>query len=195
MTTEVHKITLLVVDHDNVGADGIAMLLENTRYANRCMHPDVIEVATTEIEWDDNHPLNTTDKAVQIPAFRELFPNPVVEIGYEPGDTAPVVNVIPENSVTVKLMDEGAAARHVLTHGGVSLYYCDDDCTLSEHWLSTIPYLPAEAEEAFDWRELDCIAPQEQARYEELFPEDEIRQILAYNIDLGIITEDGLDRS
>lgn len=56
---KVHKVTLIVIDHDELGADGVASALENARYANRCISPDVIKVETVDCgEWSDDHPLN-----------------------------------------------------------------------------------------------------------------------------------------
>jgi hypothetical protein len=56
---KVHKITICVVDHDDVGAEEIPIILENVRYPNRCISPHVISVESREIgPWDDDHPLN-----------------------------------------------------------------------------------------------------------------------------------------
>lgn len=57
---QVHKITLIVLDHDGVGAEGVASLLENTRYANDAISPTVIATDSVEIgEWEDTNPLNS----------------------------------------------------------------------------------------------------------------------------------------
>lgn len=56
--TQVHKITLLVIDHDDVGAKELGNILARARYPNHCMSPRVIETETAEVDWTDEHPLN-----------------------------------------------------------------------------------------------------------------------------------------
>lgn len=68
---KVHKVTLLVVDHDDIGADEMKVVIENTRYPNRCISPDVMAVETCEVEWTDSHPLNHYTRRVK--AFEQLF--------------------------------------------------------------------------------------------------------------------------
>jgi len=59
--TNVYKIELFVVDHDDIGADDIKETLENTRYPNRCISPHVINIEGRDIgDWDDSNPLNYT---------------------------------------------------------------------------------------------------------------------------------------
>ena len=70
-TTKVHRVTLLVIDDDDLGADGVREVLENARYPNRCIRPDVKSVETREVEWHDKHPLNRRDTADE--AYRALF--------------------------------------------------------------------------------------------------------------------------
>lgn len=69
-----YKVTLLIIDHDELGADEIKVELENTKYANYCISPNVMEVEEAEIgEWDGDHPLNQRDgKVVE---FKKLFSN------------------------------------------------------------------------------------------------------------------------
>lgn len=55
---KVHKVTLLIIDTDDLGADGVREVLENTRYANHCISPDVKAIETVEVKWSDDHPLN-----------------------------------------------------------------------------------------------------------------------------------------
>jgi hypothetical protein len=70
---QVHKITLLVIDLDEIGAEEIKDIIENTHYPNRCISPDVFSVETVDIgEWDDDHPLNDNDTAEA--EWRRLFP-------------------------------------------------------------------------------------------------------------------------
>jgi hypothetical protein len=72
--TKVHKITLLIVDHDGLGAKEIINVLEGQRYPNHCIVPDVMRVESREVEWSDAHPLN--QRATQAEAFLALFAQP-----------------------------------------------------------------------------------------------------------------------
>lgn len=69
--TKVHKITLLVVDHDDLGAKESAVVLENARYPNHCMSPRVVSIETREVNWNDDHPLNQSSSWRR--AFVALF--------------------------------------------------------------------------------------------------------------------------
>lgn len=68
---QVHKVTLMVVDHDGLGADGLQAVLEETRYPNRCISPRVAQVATVEVGWVDDNPLNY--EATWRAEFERLF--------------------------------------------------------------------------------------------------------------------------
>ena len=58
-----YKITLLVIDSDNVGREEIVCILEDTKYPNWCISPEVIETKEGDIgDWLDDHPLNTIGK-------------------------------------------------------------------------------------------------------------------------------------
>lgn len=71
---KVHKVTLYVVDFDEVGAKGVAQVLEDTKYPNRCIDPRVLEVDTAELgEWDDSSPLNMVDISVVKAELDRLF--------------------------------------------------------------------------------------------------------------------------
>lgn len=70
--TKAYKMVLLFVDHDDLGPDGAANLLENARYPNHVIGPTVMSMETREVMWnDDDHPLN--DRAGQEAAFEKLF--------------------------------------------------------------------------------------------------------------------------
>lgn len=69
---EVHKVTILVVDCDGLGAQGVKDEFENTPYANHCMNPEVKEVETQMITYTDSHPINSTVKADA--EYEKLFP-------------------------------------------------------------------------------------------------------------------------
>ena len=55
---KIHKIEILIVDMDDVGASEITDIIENTKYPNHCISPQVKKIITKEIEWSDSHPLN-----------------------------------------------------------------------------------------------------------------------------------------
>lgn len=70
MMTKVHMVTVLVIDHDDLGPDGVRETLEHTKYPNWCMCPSVMDIQTREVEWSDDHPLNG---GKQEQAAKELF--------------------------------------------------------------------------------------------------------------------------
>ena len=55
-----------MIDHDELGEDGLRRVIEGTKYPNWCIHPKVIESESRDVEWDDDHPLNQT-------GWRETF--------------------------------------------------------------------------------------------------------------------------
>ena len=64
-----YKVTLIVVDHDNMGADEIKLNIENERYTN----PRVTEIESVDIgEWGDDHPLNK--RILPIAEINRIFP-------------------------------------------------------------------------------------------------------------------------
>ncbi len=70
---KVHKVTLMILDFDQLGIQGVADALENARYANDCIMPSVIDIETAEIgEWQDEHPLNSP--LTEAKEFARLFP-------------------------------------------------------------------------------------------------------------------------
>jgi hypothetical protein len=71
---QVHRVTLLIVDHDEVGAAAVAQHLQYTRYPNHCIAPTVLAIETREVEWSDNHPLN--QKRTQAAEAERLFAEP-----------------------------------------------------------------------------------------------------------------------
>lgn len=61
MSVNVYKVTLLIVDHDDIGVEEVKAVLENQNYPNHCIHPDVMAVdVRTMSEWNDKHPINDT---------------------------------------------------------------------------------------------------------------------------------------
>jgi len=104
----------------------------------------------------------------------------------------PDVTVEPEEAVEIELIDGLAEGTLVLTRKGVSIYQCwKDNDILSDYWLATYPGVNWESDAAFDIRELPDVPDSQCRRYERLFPDDADKQVLAYNIDAGRITEEG----
>ena len=61
--TTVYKVTLAIIDHDELGTEEITDVLENTKYPNYCIYPDVLTIEGKDIgEWDDQLPINYTDR-------------------------------------------------------------------------------------------------------------------------------------
>lgn len=69
--TKVHEVTLLIVDFDQLGAEEIKNVIENARYPNRCISPQVKNTVTVEVEWDDDHPLN--NRHTKDEEYKRLF--------------------------------------------------------------------------------------------------------------------------
>jgi hypothetical protein len=65
---------LTIVDLDEIDAEEVKIVIENTHYPNRCISPDVVKIETADIgEWDDEHPLNNIGTAEE--EWRRLFPS------------------------------------------------------------------------------------------------------------------------
>lgn len=70
---KVHRIVLMVIDFDQLGAKDVKTTIENIRYPNDCIYPSVMGLETVDIgEWSDDHPLNKT--ATSRAEFARLFP-------------------------------------------------------------------------------------------------------------------------
>ena len=70
-----HVITLLVIDHDKIGAAEAVQTIECARYPNRCIRPHVLSAKTAEIgEWGDDHPLNR--QGTDVLAWLGIGPHP-----------------------------------------------------------------------------------------------------------------------
>ena len=66
----VHRVVLMVIDFDEIGAESVKDVIENARFPNRCISPKVMALETRDIgEWTDDHPLNYRDKD----EFNKLF--------------------------------------------------------------------------------------------------------------------------
>jgi hypothetical protein len=70
--TKAYKLTVLIVDHDNIGIRDAISELENARYPNRCIMPIVAHAESTDLgEWHDDHAANRGANK-----FLALFPDP-----------------------------------------------------------------------------------------------------------------------
>lgn len=57
---KVHKLTVYVIDFDKLGPDEVKSVIQNTKYPNRCISPQVLRVETADCgKWHDDHPLNS----------------------------------------------------------------------------------------------------------------------------------------
>jgi hypothetical protein len=60
---QVIKLEVVIIDMDGIGAEEIKSMIENQRYPNHCISPNVSKMEVREIgEWSDEHPLNSLDK-------------------------------------------------------------------------------------------------------------------------------------
>ena len=67
-----YKLEILVIDHENVGEKEIKKMIENTKYPNYCINPNVKNIDVADIgEWSDDHPLNKRDTADE--EYQRLF--------------------------------------------------------------------------------------------------------------------------
>lgn len=68
-----YKLEVLIIDFEDVGESDIKGLIENTKYPNWCISPDVKNIVSADIgEWDDNHPLNKRETCDI--EYKRLFP-------------------------------------------------------------------------------------------------------------------------
>jgi hypothetical protein len=68
----VYRIELMILDFDEIGEEEIKRVLEDTRYPNRCISPEVMEIESHDIgEWNDQNPLNYKSKSKE--AFNLIF--------------------------------------------------------------------------------------------------------------------------
>ena len=69
---KIHKLEILILDFDEVGAEGITRIVEDHEYPNHCFSPSVMRIETVDIgEWSDDHPLN--GRATQEAEYARLF--------------------------------------------------------------------------------------------------------------------------
>ena len=68
---KVIKLEVMVIDLDGIGVEEVKEALENARYPNRCISPNVMGVKYCHVDWSDDHPLNKNDTHVE--AYEILF--------------------------------------------------------------------------------------------------------------------------
>lgn len=59
---KVHKVTLFIIDTDDIGAESIQEVIQEQRYPNHCIAPKVVSVDTREVDCIDGvdaHPINS----------------------------------------------------------------------------------------------------------------------------------------
>ena len=67
-----YRLEVFVIDFDDIGIDAIRFELENARFGNRCIEPEVKGVEERDIgEWGDDHPLNMIETADE--EYERLF--------------------------------------------------------------------------------------------------------------------------
>lgn len=67
-------VTITIIDLDEIGAEEIKDVIENTRYPNRCISPYVFKIESADIgEWSYEHPLN--DEKTAEAEWKRLFPS------------------------------------------------------------------------------------------------------------------------
>ena len=98
-----------------------------------------------------------------------------------------------DGDVELVTVDGDGVSQFVLEYKGVTVYYAEqDEDTSSDYWLGCWPRCYYESDDAFDWRDLADIPDQLLPQYVTLYPDCNMKQVLAYNIDAGHITESGL---
>lgn len=108
--TEVHKVTILVVDHDGLGAKGVKDEFENTSYANHCMNPKVKQVETRTVPYTDAHPLNSNLQEKHAPEYNRLFPETI-----HPDSAAIILNADGSYELALpKIGEDDPVQTHVL---------------------------------------------------------------------------------
>ena len=72
---KVYKVTLCILDFDELGPDEISIEIENVNYPNRSIYPKVVDIDSREIGewWDDDHPLNHDPEHIE---FLRMFSEP-----------------------------------------------------------------------------------------------------------------------
>lgn len=68
-----YKVTLLVIDFENINEDCICEEIANVNYPNDCIRPQILNCEGVDIgEWTDDHPLNQSETFNE--EVNKLFP-------------------------------------------------------------------------------------------------------------------------
>ncbi len=68
----VYKVELMIIDHDSLGEKEIKDVIENTKYPNWCISPNVMAIESRDIgEWSDDNPLNKI--SLQESEYKRIF--------------------------------------------------------------------------------------------------------------------------
>lgn len=71
---KVHRIVCFIVDLDGLGSEGVIEQLELTQYGNHAPAPRIVNIQSAEIEWSDDHPLNSVPSSRSArQAYENLF--------------------------------------------------------------------------------------------------------------------------
>lgn len=69
---KVYSLEIMVIDFDDCGGEEIKDMIENARYPNHAITPNVKKITSIDIgEWSDSHPLN--NKETSDSEYRSLF--------------------------------------------------------------------------------------------------------------------------
>lgn len=69
---KVHKLEIMVVDFDEVGADEVASMIVNARYPNHAIAPLCMDLKTVDVgEWHDENLLN--NKRTATDEYKRIF--------------------------------------------------------------------------------------------------------------------------
>ncbi len=112
------------------------------------------------------------------------------------GDEAPIVKCDNlADAERIELIDGEEGRWLFLDYGGVKVYHtnnCNHPDMISEVWFSTERGHESDEEGVFEWCDFPSIPEDEAAKYKALFPDDSEKQQMAYAIDAGYVTGDGL---
>ena len=77
---KVYKVTLMVIDYDDLGAEEIVQAIETVNYPNDCISPIVVRSESRDIgDWTDEHPLNSRSGRTYFDKlFSSTAPHPVL---------------------------------------------------------------------------------------------------------------------
>jgi hypothetical protein len=166
--TTVHKLEVLIIDHDDVGRAEIKEILEGASYPNDCINPYILNIDTREVEWADSHPLNF--KTTMQQEVERLFSTPAPAAPNPAKDT--ILGMILDKQARAKEEEEKRRAVIVsfiaeldeevcaLKSLGIDVLRCPAGWRLEKHgeWLSIFVHIsticPGKAE--YEILETNC---------------------------------------